>query len=179
MMWRTELILMLALVLGVMITSPLRSAPVDLGTFGPTSDITPYLERLRAHQERTPSDSRRVRGNPIDGYQIRADRYPIVTTRMRPGRVVSRRWQAPGDFRPLCLVGNGAWSRDWARRHAGRLAAIGATCLMVQARNAPELERMRRILAGVPVIAASGNDLAQTLNLTHYPVLLTPEAMEQ
>jgi len=103
---------------------------------------------------------------------------PIRSTRLSAGYVAARSITAPG-LSPLFLIGNDAFSLDWLSRRYDDLLKLGATGLIVQVETAQELANIRRLAPDLQLLPVNGNDLAQRLNLTHYPVLITSEHIGQ
>ena len=51
--------------------------------------------------------------------------------------------------------------------------------MIVQARDAQELARVKSVAQGLAVFAASGEDIARELGLKHYPVLIISGGIRQ
>lgn len=102
---------------------------------------------------------------------------PVRSMRLTPGHVERRVIAAPG-LTPLCLIGADGQSRDWLRERLPTLQALHAVCLAVQVASAGELQALRELAAGVPILPASGDDIARRLDLHHYPVLITATGIE-
>ncbi len=149
------------------------AAPVDLGTYGPTESVERYRQRVQG------IDGKATRYHAQPGKVRVPHAFPIRTPEMTPGRVTPSRHAFTGVQRPLCVVGTDPWSQRWAANRRARLLELGAVCLVVQAKTTQDVEALRATLAPVPTIAASASDLARRLGLTHYPVLLSGEGVEQ
>lgn len=109
---------------------------------------------------------------------IAAQGLPVRSTRMTPGTVQGRAINAPG-LQPLFLIGDDETSRLWLQKHGTALQQMQAVGLVV---NVASLERLALVRAWIPnvqISPVSGDDLAQRLGLSHYPVLITPTAIEQ
>lgn len=109
----------------------------------------------------------------------RADLGPARTqhtpfTRCRVAKALS----LPG-FTPLFLVGHDVASLEWLAQHAQRLQDLGASGLAVEVADAPALRRIQAAAPGVDIWPVSGDDIAERLELQHYPVLITPTGLEQ
>lgn len=106
------------------------------------------------------------------------DFLPVVSSHLAPGRVRGRVISAPG-LTPLCLVGDDARSRAWLKKRVATLQALHAACLVVNIATYAELQELRRLAPHVPLVPASGDDIARRLKLHHYPVLITATGIEQ
>ncbi len=110
---------------------------------------------------------------------------PVRTLPLGPGRleprpldpmVAERLRHLP---RPLFLIGSDSLSREWLTRHQPRLQELGAVGLLVAVETQAELETMCAIGQDLIILPVSATTLAETLKLTHYPVLISPEGIEQ
>ncbi|HIE55470.1 MAG TPA: integrating conjugative element protein [Chromatiaceae bacterium] len=81
--------------------------------------------------------------------------------------------------RPLFLVGADDASLAWLAKHRDRLMRIGAVGLIVQADGEADIEKVRAAAGKLQLAAGSGAMLARHFGLTHYPVLIGPEWIEQ
>ncbi|POG14561.1 integrating conjugative element protein [Pseudomonas putida] len=84
----------------------------------------------------------------------------------------------PG-FTPLFLVGHDAASLEWLAQHAQTLQKLGASGLAVEVTDAQALRRIQAAAPGLNIWPVSGDDIAERLELQHYPVLITPTGLEQ
>ncbi|MFG0410041.1 integrating conjugative element protein [Pseudomonas sp. FYR_11] len=107
-----------------------------------------------------------------------ADMLPVRTTVLSPGAVASRRQATPG-MPALFLIGDDAMSRAWLQRRLPALQQLKAVGLVVRVKSVSDLERLRALAPGVSLYPASADDLAQRLKLSHYPVLITANSIEQ
>ena len=106
--------------------------------------------------------------------------YPVDTPSLNPGPVEPRRVQLPQlASAPFFLIGNDPLSRDWLALYGKRLATLGAVGFLVKAESDAELQSVRQLAPGIPITPLDGAQLAKTLGLTHYPVLVTAGLIEQ
>jgi integrating conjugative element protein (TIGR03765 family) len=103
---------------------------------------------------------------------------PVHSARLSPGAVSQRTLKLPG-FSPLFLVGQDAVSLEWLAQHAQRLQELGASGLAVEVADAQALRRIQASAPGLEIWPVSGDDIAERLELQHYPVLITPTGLEQ
>ncbi len=117
-----------------------------------------------------------VPASPRGSYR-EADLLPVRSKRLTPGSVVGRAIRAPG-LTPMFLLGDDERSRAWLRSHVERLRALHAVGFVVQVDSEAALKSLRQLAPDLALTPASGDDLAQRLGLTHYPVLITATAIE-
>lgn len=103
---------------------------------------------------------------------------PVRSARLSPGAVQPRTLSMPG-MTPLFLVGQDAASREWLSRHAQALQDLGANGLAVEVDDAQALRRLQMTAPKLNIWPVSGDDIAEWLELEHYPVLITPAGLEQ
>jgi integrating conjugative element protein (TIGR03765 family) len=103
---------------------------------------------------------------------------PVHSARLTPGVVAHRTLNLPG-ITPLFLVGHDDESLEWLSRHAQTLQSLNASGLAVEVADAQVLRRIQAAAPGLNIWPVSGDDIAQRLDLEHYPVLITPTGLEQ
>jgi integrating conjugative element protein (TIGR03765 family) len=161
--------------------------PVVIHDAGGTEPIAPYMA---PHMEPVPP----VLGAdavpwpesalpPAGVFDLRS-RLPVISPGLQPGRLIrdaSRkvRERLRSLPRPLCLVGSDPRSLQWLDTHGATLRAIGAACLAVEVPDEVAWEQLVVAGNGLPMIPVPGTDLAETLGLTVYPVLITQDGFEQ
>lgn len=107
---------------------------------------------------------------------------PIRSPELTPGPVTRRPLRLPNNGtlpRAFFLIGADERSRAWLATHRDRLESIGAIGMLVQAESVDDLEAIARIADGLPILPASGSDIARVLGLHHVPVLLSRRGIEQ
>jgi integrating conjugative element protein (TIGR03765 family) len=102
---------------------------------------------------------------------------PVRSARLTPGDEPRRVIRAPG-LTPLFLVGDDDRSRAWLKQRRADLQALRAVGLVVNVAAPEALAALRRLVPGLMLSPASGDDLAQRLGLKHYPVLITATGIE-
>ncbi|MFP5425024.1 MAG: integrating conjugative element protein [Gammaproteobacteria bacterium] len=103
---------------------------------------------------------------------------PVHSARLSPGAVPPRALSLPG-MTPLFLVGQDTTSLEWLSRHAQALQDLGANGLAVEVDDVQALRRIQTAAPGLNIWPVSGDDIAERLELEHYPVLITPTGLEQ
>ncbi len=167
------------------------SAPAELTVLhdsGRTRPVAPFLSILGgpdAWSSITPG-SRESLDNPrgaasVDATVRPADRPAggaIRSPGLTPGPVPIRAHRHPF-ARPFFLVGSDPRSRQWLARHRDRLEKIGAVGMLVQTDTLNDVRTIRALAGALPLMPASGSDLARALGIRHYPVLITDRGIEQ
>ena len=103
---------------------------------------------------------------------------PIRSPGLTPGPVTSRSHTLPVT-QPLFLIGADDLSKAWLARHRRQLEALGAVGLLVEADEVADLDAIATLAGELPIVPASGADIAQSLGLTHYPVCITGKGIWQ
>jgi integrating conjugative element protein (TIGR03765 family) len=118
-----------------------------------------------------------------DTADAQAAMLPVRSMRLAPGVVQRRLLPAtPGAIpgvKPLFLVGDDAHSRAWLQQHQAALRALQAVGLVVNVESMDALRALRRVAPGLILSPVCGDELAQRLDLRHYPVLITSSGIEQ
>lgn len=149
--------------------------PTVLFDSGETEAIAPYLEAL------APKKRARAALPPRPSLDVGSYGLPVETPSMTPGRVQPRLLSAlqgkMGGARPLFLVGADRWSLQWLHNNRQRLTALHAVGMIIVARDSEEVSVLRRAAGPLQLIVASGEEIATTLGLRHYPVLIAPPGL--
>ena len=138
---------------------------------GETTPLAPFLEVF----DEGPAQNDWPQQNPVTPNLGAADPerlLPIRSPGLTSGRVEPRDIKRPF-ARPFFLIGSDGLSREWFAAHRDRLAEIGAVGMLVEAQTLDDLRAIAAIADGLPIIPASASDIAETLGLSHYPVLIT------
>lgn len=142
---------------------------------GDTQPLAPYLAVFGESPE---SEGANASASPSLGAAELRQLLPITSPRLTPGPVARQTIARPFTA-PMFLIGSDPLSARWLLQHHARLAKLGAVGLIVEVPDEAALQRIVELAAGLTVLPASGSDLAETLNLTHYPVLITQDGIEQ
>jgi integrating conjugative element protein (TIGR03765 family) len=81
--------------------------------------------------------------------------------------------------RPFFMIGSDSWSRQWLQVHRDSLKEIGAVGMLVQADTLADLRAIAELADDLSILPASGADIAQALGISHYPVLISAQGIEQ
>ena len=163
------------LVLGFLLAPALAQAsPIVIYDSGRTQPIAPFLEVFGVaggfpRQGSTP---------PPLGAADPQSWLPIQSPGLTPGPVPARAQNRPFS-RPFFLIGSDQRSRQWLQAHRDRLKALGAVGMLVQAETLDDLHVIAELAKGLPILPASGSDIANALGLSHYPVLISAQGIEQ
>jgi integrating conjugative element protein (TIGR03765 family) len=144
---------------------------------GETYPLAPFLEVF----DEKPVQKEWPEASPVPPNLGAADPeqlLPIQSPGLTPGRVKPRDIKRPF-ARPFFLIGADGISQKWLATHRDRLAEIGAVGMLVEAETLDDLRAIAAIADGLPILPASANDIAAALGLSHYPVLITQDGIEQ
>lgn len=143
---------------------------------GNTQPIAPFLEVFQT-QDGLPQQSQ-VPTRPLLGAADPQALLPIQSPGLTPGPVQARAHDRPFT-RPFFLIGSDSRSRLWLQKHRDRLKEIGAVGMLVQAETMDDLRTTARLADGLSILPASGSDIAKALSISHYPVLISANGIEQ
>ncbi|WP_095101707.1 integrating conjugative element protein [Pseudomonas sp. Irchel 3A5] len=143
---------------------------------GGTSAL-PYYRALNLIPEDKPLQLAFLPPVPLKQYG-EADMLPVKSTRLSPGKVDTRVLNAPG-LQPMFLIGDDELSRDWLAARIDVLRELNAVGLVVNVEKYESLQELRRLANGLELAPASADQLAEILNLDHYPALITSTGLEQ
>jgi integrating conjugative element protein (TIGR03765 family) len=131
----------------------------------------PYYETLDSSPEdrAVPSAPQPI---PRSLSEAEASLLPVRSLRLSPGDEPPRAIHAPG-LTPIFLVGDDDLSRAWLARHTTELRELRAVGLVVDVSSPESLARLRRLVPDLTLSPASGDDLAERLGISHYPVRIT------
>jgi integrating conjugative element protein (TIGR03765 family) len=139
----------------------------------------PYYEAIDlVADEAGPRASPAPQGDARPSAGSELDMLPVRSLPLSPGKVSRRMVQAPG-LRPIFLIGDDDLSKAWLRARLPLLRQIKATGFVVDVSTAPALQALRQMAGGLELVPASGVDLAQRMQIKHYPVLITSSSIEQ
>ena len=115
------------------------------------------------------------------GRQILEAVFPVYTPSMSPGRIPLRQSRLPKGWRgrPLAIVGDDRLSWRWLDTHARQLQALGARVLVAEVTSQTRFMAMARAFPGLRLAPAPADELAKAFGLTHWPVLISREWIEQ
>lgn len=142
---------------------------------GDTQPLAPFLEVFGESPESERADAA---ASPSLGAAELRQLLPITSPQLTPGPVARQKIARPFTA-PMFLIGSDPLSARWLLQHRARLAKLGAVGLIVEVPEEAALQRIIALAAGLTLLPASGSDLAETLDLTHYPVLITQDGIEQ
>ncbi|ANF71386.1 integrating conjugative element protein [[Haemophilus] ducreyi] len=125
-------------------------------------------------------DSSMVTANPnaIPATLTEADILPIVSHKLTPGHIQPVSMNLTG-IQPIFLIGADNTSAQWLQDNYQQLTAMQATGLVVNVKTVDELTTLRRLAPALTILPTPGDDLAERLQLKHYPALLTESGLSQ
>lgn len=137
----------------------------------------PYFEELGLLAEQADNNIQRIE-QPLIEPITDSDMLPVRSERLTPDTVTARAIQAPR-LTPIFLIGEDDLSKRWLRYRYEALQEIHAIGLVVNVETVQGLAELRALVPGLRLYPVSGDDIAERLNIHHYPVLITPTSIEQ
>jgi integrating conjugative element protein (TIGR03765 family) len=92
--------------------------------------------------------------------------------------VAPRVIDVPG-LTPIFLIGDDPRSRTWLHQQLETLRRLRAVGFVVSVTNEEALASLRKAAVDLTLVPSTADDLAQRLDITHYPVLITATGIEQ
>ncbi len=105
--------------------------------------------------------------------------YSVVTPELSPNTVTPRATNYPQLQQPLFIVGYDALSFRWLKTFQATLLQHQAVGLVVNVDTAQQFEAIQAAVPGLEMYPGSGSQLAQEIDLHHYPVLISTTRIEQ
>ncbi len=159
-----------ALLIAVLLPSVSTAAPLELSDHGRLEQtIFGHLDARRT-QARAPFTSARARRS------LAVNQYPVVTKSMTPSGRHSTVHRSHAGTGNVFFVGTDFYSTSWLRKNHRQLKQLGAQGIAVNVANSRSFAQLKMIAKGLPLVAASVDDLARQLNIKHYPILITEPA---
>ncbi|WP_084614885.1 integrating conjugative element protein [Pseudomonas batumici] len=143
---------------------------------GGTSTLA-YYRSLNLLPDEQPAKAMTLPPVRITAYS-EADMLPVRSPSLSPGSFESRVHNAAG-LQPVFLVGDDELSRQWLQRRGDALREMKAVGWVVNVQRMAALAELRALGAGLEMLPASADDLAQRLGIEHYPALVTATGIEQ
>jgi len=143
---------------------------------GPTASTAPYYERLRGAVNLARKKAAQPVGVPKS---IAKSILPVRTPTMSPGKVEAYAVNLTQMSRPFFIIGSDSFSQKWLAKHAQKLVQLGAVGMLVQAETEADLRRIADLGPDLRIAPVNGTDVAKNLGLTHYPVLISSQVVEQ
>ena len=144
----------------------------DSGNTQPLAPFLGVIEESEVPQEQPAPTNNRLGAADLDTL------LPIKSPGLTPGPIQPQAVKRPFT-RPFFLIGSDSLSRQWLSRHRGRLLEVGAVGMLVQAETIADLEAIAQLGQGLQIMPASGSDIAKALGISHYPVLVSRDGIEQ
>ena len=163
---------------GVLLLSFCLSAQAELvvvGDYGGQSAL-PFYDAI--NNESNEWETQTPVTLPIPSVATPAMVLPVRTPEMTPERFDPRAVSLPG-IGALYLVGDDPLSREWLKTYAEKLNAMHAVGMVVNVDSDVALQELQQLAEGGILSPMPGSDLANRLQLAHYPVLITETALTQ
>jgi integrating conjugative element protein (TIGR03765 family) len=107
-------------------------------------------------------------------------RYPIVTKEMNVGKVKPRKIKKSTPVgAEFAIVGFDQYSWEWMKKNHSSLEKKGTTILVVNVKNAEQLNAIQKLMPKNRVQAVPGTQISKELKIKHYPVLISDKGISQ
>ncbi|MDO8828242.1 integrating conjugative element protein [Methylophaga sp.] len=112
-------------------------------------------------------------------FSVHLEPLPVTSPTLSPGKVEARSLDRRYLERPVFMVGADGLSLRWLAVHQARLKQHQAIGIAVNVDTAEHLQQLQQAAGGLVIYPLAGDALAEQLDLTHYPVLISPTRIEQ
>ena len=102
-----------------------------------------------------------------------------VTSQLTLGVVQSRTLSASGLVQPIFMIGYDKTSAQWLSERYSVLKNLNALGLVVNVPTAQAMAELQTIVPDLLLQPISGDDLADSIGVKHYPILITKTSIEQ
>ncbi len=160
----------LLLFAAIVVANGVIAAPTEIGDHGQMERSLLRSMEVKQTQLQTPLNATGAQRS------VAKSQYPVITRSMSASGRHSTVRRVHAGTGNLFLIGNDFYSTTWLRKNHDQLKALGAQGIVVNVPNAQSFAQLKRMANGLSLVAASVDDLAQQLNLKHYPVLITESA---
>jgi integrating conjugative element protein (TIGR03765 family) len=104
---------------------------------------------------------------------------PIHTINMSPGLVRSERRDLPRMMRPVFVIGADKQSIQWLKDNKDALIESKAIGMLVEVETIEQFREVGKLAQGLQISPTTGDQLAQILGISNYPILITKHGFEQ
>jgi len=104
--------------------------------------------------------------------------FPVRSPKLSPGKVISKKIQVTLP-QPIFIVGDDARSKAWLAQYQQRLVQLHAKGYVVNVSSQEAMNALIDAFQHLALLAIPGDSLAKTLGITHYPVLISDQLIEQ
>jgi len=104
--------------------------------------------------------------------------FPVRSPDLTPGKVASKKIEVNLP-QPIFIVGDDAQSKSWLEQYQKRLAKLHAKGYVVNVSSQEAMNALIDVFQPLSLMAIPGDSLAKTLGITHYPVLISDQLIEQ
>lgn len=105
--------------------------------------------------------------------------FPITSPSLSPGMVETRAFDIPYLQTPIFVIGYDPMSLEWLGKAAPQLLKLGAIGMVVSVDDEKQLHEIRNLAGSLRLVPVSGEALSQFLGISHYPVLISKQGIEQ
>src|SRR5699024_1903282 len=131
--------------------------------------IEPYFESIQYMGDELPDTPM------IESYEYS---FPVQSA-IKPGVIEKERVVSLSALQPLFLIGNDDFSKEWLVENKRYLFDINAIVFVVNVERQEHFEHLKTLALEVTLIPIPADDLADRLNITAYPVIITENRIFQ
>ncbi len=110
--------------------------------------------------------------NAIPARITEEDMLPVKTHLMKVCRQNDQIHNIPTIIKPIALVGNDEVSKLWLKTFSKQLQDRDAIGLVVSVNSIAEMQEIRKLVPNIHFLPISSDDIAKTLGIKCYPVII-------
>jgi integrating conjugative element protein (TIGR03765 family) len=158
----------LALISGILALNTVLADGIVVTTLGSTVSDSAYVTPMQVS----------AKLNSAPSVQSLLASNFTVTSILTPGQVAPQKITQKTPIEPMYLVGTDEFSINWVNKYKEKLSAIHARGYLINVKNYADYQHFVK-KTGLNLPPISGDLIAQHYHLTHYPVLITNNLIEQ
>lgn len=133
------------------------------------------IDTIQALQKMNPEDILQTQSKPES---VNLKLPPVKSERLSVGVIHPKKINLPS-IQPIFIIGSDQASLQWLSEHLSPFKALHAIGLLVNEESDDDLDHIRKIAEGVPIIPIDGDDIAKELQLQHYPAFISSNEITQ
>ncbi len=168
-------IILLLLISG---SSQVLAQLIEIANYGGVS-TEQYFKRITMDDPQQNSSI----GQPLNKAQLAAlakKRFPIKSRLLKPGKLRSHHWRSAKFMSTqIAMLGYDRLSVQWLQKNKKKLEQQKVIIMVVNVKTQKQFNKIKAFLPDNQVMAMSGDDVAQQLQIKYYPVLINARGIEQ
>lgn len=159
--------LLCAAILPMVLTS--KVIPMVIAQVGPTVNVNQYIPKIKMNKQSYKA---------IDAKKLINRDFEVHSRLLTVGDIKSRKLKVKEHFNPIYLVGTDSRSIKWLNQYKTKLQQIGAKGFLINVKSRQMYDAFVKS-TGLHLAPINGDAIAKYFSISHYPVLITNNLIEQ